>query len=134
MIWSLYIVWKDENNTGIPIIDEQHRSIVSNINSLYYFIQKGESEDIVNYILETLKQYTEIHFTTEEELMKDANYPEIDKHISYHRAFNNKVAKMWNEPDDDYKVINTVKFLRQWWMHHINNEDIKYVPYIKKNL
>ena len=134
MIWSLYVVWKEENNTGIPIIDEQHRFIVSNINSLYYFMQKGESEHLVNYILEILQEYTKIHFNTEEQLLKEANYPEIDDHISYHRSFNEKVSRMLKSKNDDYKVMNTLKFLRQWWMYHINNEDKKYVPYVTKNL
>jgi len=31
---NLYIVWNQNNNVGIKIIDEQHRGTISTINSL----------------------------------------------------------------------------------------------------
>jgi len=43
----LYIVWSDNNELGIPIIDEQHRAIISTINSLHYFMQPGHGDDII---------------------------------------------------------------------------------------
>ena len=36
---NLYITWKNEDELGIPIIDEQHRGVVTAINSLFYFMQ-----------------------------------------------------------------------------------------------
>lgn len=35
---TLFIVWSDMNETGIKIIDDQHRGIVSVINSLYFYM------------------------------------------------------------------------------------------------
>ena len=34
---NVFIVWKNSNDCGINIIDEQHRGIVSTINTLFYF-------------------------------------------------------------------------------------------------
>jgi hemerythrin len=63
---TLYIVWNEYNNLGIAVIDEQHRGIVAIINSLHYFIQEGQGEDVLVPTLGMLEHYTRIHFLTEE--------------------------------------------------------------------
>ena len=127
----LYIVWQEKNILGIPIIDEQHRSIVSTINTLFYFSQKGKSDQLIDSALDSLKEYTRIHFTTEEDMFYTCNYPEAEKHISYHREFAAHVDKMLQEPDDEDKMVRVMTFLKKWWIQHINNEDRKYVPYVQ---
>jgi len=52
----LYIVWSDNNSVGIPIIDEQHRGIISTINSLHFFIQAGHGDEILKPTLIMLEQ------------------------------------------------------------------------------
>ncbi len=68
----LYIVWTDRNKVDIPILDEQHRGIVSTINSLHYFIRQGRRLDALDSTLVVLRQYTAIHFRTEEALMRES--------------------------------------------------------------
>ena len=81
----LYIVWDESNNLGIPIIDEQHRGIVTIINSLHHCIRQGQGEDAIRPIMTMLEQYTVIHFKTEEWFMKEAGYPELEAHLALHR-------------------------------------------------
>jgi len=38
---NILIVWDSSFNLGIPIVDEQHRGIVSTINSLCFAIQNN---------------------------------------------------------------------------------------------
>jgi len=59
---TLYIAWNDDNKLGIPIIDEQHRAIISTINSLHYFMQPGHGDDIIQPTMIILEQYVNIHF------------------------------------------------------------------------
>lgn len=127
----LYIVWQQKNMLGIPIIDEQHRSIVSMINTLFYFSQNGKNEELIDSVLDSLKQYTRLHFTTEEEMLYACGYPEAESHIAYHREFTAHVEKMLQESDDAEKMGRVMAFLKRWWLHHINNEDRKYVPYVQ---
>ncbi len=127
----LYIIWNERNNTGISIIDEQHRGIISTINSLHYFIQNGHEHDIIKPTLIMLSQYTNIHFRTEEVLMKDANYPNIEEHISHHKkllAKTNTLIYTFNKNNSDSNSL--LKFLREWWIGHINTEDMKYKPFL----
>ncbi len=44
---DLYIIWHPDNDLGIPIIDEQHRGLVSAINSLHYFIKADKGVEMI---------------------------------------------------------------------------------------
>jgi len=123
---NLYITWKEEYNTGISIIDEQHRGIISTINSLYHFIQDGHGDDILDSTMLTLEQYIKIHFQTEEALLEKANYPEYDSHVELHKKWNERTRMLSLKENTDPTVI--LKFLKNWWMEHINIEDRKYIP------
>jgi len=129
----LYIVWTERNNTGIPIIDEQHRSIVATINSLYYFLQESHGLEISVSTLIIIEQYAHIHFRTEERLMAEAGYPALNDHVLMHKNLVQKSKDLAYEfpLKNDPAII--LKFLKEWWMSHINNEDQKYVPHLIKD-
>jgi len=55
---SLYIVRNEKNDTGIHIIDERHRAIVSLINSLFFFTQENFAEVALTPTLTVLSQYS----------------------------------------------------------------------------
>ena len=128
----LYIVWNEKNNLGISIIDEQHRGLISTINSLYYFIQAGHGNETIDSTMIMLKQYTNVHFKTEEALMAEAGYPAIKEHIALHKELSGKTKKFSIDVNrnDDPDIL--LKFLKEWWLGHINKEDRKYAPFLKK--
>ncbi len=129
---TLYIVWHDDNNLDISIIDEQHRAIVSIINSLHYFMLSGHENEIIKPTMITLAQYTEIHFQTEEAIMTEAGYPAFDEHIALHKALQRKTKELSIGANRNKDSIMVLKFLKKWWLDHINKQDRKYAPYVKK--
>jgi hemerythrin len=131
---ALYIVWQPSNETGVPIIDEQHRGIVSTINSLHYFIQHGDSAVVFEPTMDVLNHYTSLHFLAEEALMLAAGYPDIDEHVDLHNKFMNQVRSMAKYRADHDQEDALLKLLKTWWLHHINQEDKKFVAIVKKQL
>jgi hemerythrin len=131
---TLYIVWSEENEVGIPIIDEQHRGIISTINSLHYFMQTGKSGEIIKPILIMLEQYTIIHFNTEESLIEDAGYPDLENHRKLHDNLLANTRNFFIELNKSEDPAILLKFLKDWWLTHINVEDKKYVSLVKKKL
>ena len=130
----LYIVWSDANNTGIPIIDEQHRGIVASINSFHYFTQRGNGLDALKPTFSILEQYTDLHFRTEESLMYEAEYPAVDVHVVCHRELMKKTTAVLRDPAAYGDEAAVLKFLRDWWLTHISREDRKYAPDVRKLL
>ena len=128
----LYIVWSDNNKLGIPIIDEQHRGIVSTINSLHYFMQTGHGREIIKPTLITVQQYTDIHFRTEEALMTEAGYPAFDEHAKLHRELMDKTRRLSVDANRHKDPIEVLRFLKGWWLAHISKEDRKYTPFLTR--
>ncbi len=129
----LYIKWTDAFSVGIPIIDEQHRSIVATINSLYYFLQSGQEGQILDAIIDVLVQYTIIHFRTEETLLDAAGYPEVEEHHELHRALADRTRIIALESHIRRDGEEVLAFLRSWWLGHINREDRKYAPFVTRH-
>ncbi len=129
---NLYIVWSDTNEIGIPIIDEQHRGIISTINSLYYFIQSGHGPEIIKPTMIMLEQYTAVHFETEEALLAEVRYLALEEHILLHKGLVRKTKKLSINANRDKDSDMVLKFLKEWWLGHINTEDRKYVSFLRK--
>lgn len=73
--------------TGSPVLDAAHVRLAQVVNRAYDQWKAGESLEAVN---ETLDQFLEMvgaHFGEEEALIRDAGYPDWQKHQETHRAF-----------------------------------------------
>ena len=127
---TLYIVWDDKYRVGVPIIDEQHRGIVSSINTLYEFIKQGQGQEALKPTFLVLEQYTHLHFKTEQKLLQEIKYPDLEAHIGLHKKLitNTEQIKSTSFINNDPNVV--MLFLKEWWLGHINKEDRKYIPYI----
>ena len=127
---TLYIVWNDRYNIGIPIIDEQHRGIVTAINTLFEFIRQGEGQEALKPTFLILEQYTQLHFKTEQRLLQEIKYPDLEAHIGLHKKLidNTDHIKRASLANNDPDMV--MGFLKGWWLGHINNEDRKYAPYV----
>jgi hemerythrin len=129
---NLYIIWKYDYNLGIPIIDEQHRTIVSIINSYHYFCSNRIEKSILKPTFITLQQYTKIHFLTEENILSKTNYPEEQNHIKLHTSLKQKMIDIARETISTNDSDIVLNFLKKWWLNHIRIEDMKYSSHVKE--
>ncbi|MBL4774035.1 MAG: bacteriohemerythrin [Alcanivoracaceae bacterium] len=129
-----YLEWQEKLNTGIDVIDGQHKRIVNYINQLHEACYK-ESDNcskVYNTIIE-LVDYTISHFVFEESLLKEAGYHKMHEHNKTHKEFSNKIF--------DYKVRASkgedvaeqlLNLLHDWLFGHILKEDALYVPTVSR--
>ena len=123
-----YIVWKDSFNIGVKEMDEQHKLLVSNINELYNAINTGNSESVVKPTLIKLTDYIKVHFAAEENLLKMHNYPMIESQIAQHAHYISEIAFMESSLMNKKQTAqNMLLFLKDWFIHHITTEDLKYI-------
>ena len=81
-----------------------------------------------------LEQYIDVHFKTEEALMAEANYPALEEHKVLHKELAKKTKSYSMNINRDMDSDVVLKFLKDWWLSHINKEDRKCAPYLKKLL
>ena len=127
---NIFIAWKPEYNLGIPIIDEQHRGIVTTINSLFYGMQHNHMKDMLVPIIDMIYDYTHIHFRIEENYHEKCNYPGAESHRILHEALTDKLLDTGRRSVLDRDPYQFLDFLKQWWIDHICNEDMQFRDYL----
>jgi hemerythrin len=122
-----YLHWTPELDTGIEVIDKQHRRIVDLINELDTANEKGDAA-VINHVLGELVDYTLSHFSFEEELQERANYPFYKAHKRVHEIFTKRVAEFQQRAAKGENVAPEVlSMLKIWLVNHIKGDDADYV-------
>jgi len=129
---NILIVWEPSYNLGIHIVDEQHRGIVSTINSLYYAIQNRHGNEMLRPVIGMVNDYTRIHFEIEEDFLQKCGYPDLEKHRSLHKELTEALShtskdSIWNKDPQEF-----LAFLKDWWINHICKEDQAFNQYLSK--
>jgi len=127
---NVLIVWNSKYDLGIPIIDEQHRGIVSTINSLHFGMQNNYGKSMLSPIVDTMQDYTRIHFQIEESFLEKIDFPNANKHRELHHELSLQLANAGRNSMLDKDPYQFLVFLKNWWLNHICNEDLIYRDYI----
>ena len=128
--------WDKRLETGIPVIDNQHKEIFKRIDKLELAILNGEEKKELIQLIQFLEQYAVEHFSAEERLLSDIHYPQFSNHCLEHKKFRIMCKELslehQNKGPDQYLAIQTDKKMREWWEHHILQSDMFFAPYFKK--
>ena len=130
------VQWTDKLATGIRLIDDQHRVLCNLINDLYRAMSERETDAALGKIIASLKDYTIMHFSTEEQYFSHSGYPDVQAHEKIHRQFEAKVAAF----EADFKSgkskvsMDLLTFLKDWLINHIQKTDHQYAPHVLKML
>ncbi len=127
-----YVKWKDEYSVGIESIDMQHRKLLSLINSLQTAVYFSTGEEFEHQALDELVDYTKTHFSYEEGLMEQNDYPDFEPHKAQHQQMIARVEEVLAgyEQDKDTAMRNAANFLKDWLINHINGTDKQYSAYL----
>ena len=121
-------VWKDDYNTGSPVIDEQHRHLVDLINRLAgaLTVNQTVADAVVQAAFDGLIVYVREHFATEEDLMRAQRVDprHLRPHVRSHEQFGEQVRAMWaarstiSNPSEVF-----LSFLTSWLCMHVLGVD-----------
>lgn len=127
-----FVEWKDDYSVGIDSIDQQHKKLLSLINQLQTAVDYSTGEQFEREALDELVDYTKTHFTYEEGLMRDNDYPDFEPHKAQHEKMFEKVKEVLAEyeQDQDTAMANAAEYLKDWLINHINGTDKEYSSYL----
>ncbi|KAI5915629.1 bacteriohemerythrin [Thauera sp. 2A1] len=131
---SVPIQWNPELDTGIDVIDKQHRRIVDYINDLE-IANAGHDRAAIEHTLDALVDYTMSHFAFEESLQEEAGYAFCKAHKRVHELF----ARRVNEYVERHRLgddvgSELVRLLTTWLVNHIKRDDADYVGAVKAKM
>ena len=126
--------WSDSYRVGIRLIDIDHRNLFEIINTLHAGIVRGLSGKALNIALAGLIRYVDEHFEREENLMREYQYPDFERHRDAHREMIRAVYAIRKIQTSDPASIDLgrlMEFLGDWLKQHVLSADRDYVPYLR---
>ena len=116
------VKWETEYETGVRLIDSQHKNFTQKLDKLIDAVEKGRGMVEVNKMISYLSDYIGSHFELEEKYMRDYKYPEIEFHASQHRKF----RELFKEIKDEYvqKRLDSgfIKYCKeQIWVYFVEH-------------
>jgi hemerythrin len=129
-----YLQWTNDLNTGIEVIDKQHRRLVEYLNELNLAIIEHDQK-AVKHVLDELIDYTLSHFSFEEELLEKSGYPFFKAHKRVHEIFTKRVGQFLERAAKGEDVAPEIlSMLKIWLVNHIKGDDADYVEIVLKSL
>jgi len=127
------IKWRDSYSVGVDKFDQEHMLLVELINEMFTIVRdKGDVTTLTDAV-EKLVDYTRGHFSDEEEALEKVNYPKLEEHKEIHANLLEQVVEFQEQIAAEGKDLRTdlYKFLRDWLINHILDEDMQYSEYFK---
>ncbi|HBO4520307.1 TPA: bacteriohemerythrin [Pseudomonas aeruginosa] len=130
----VYLAWQADLDTGIGVIDAQHKRIVEMINQLHE-AQGQHNQSILEEVIEELVDYTISHFAFEETLLEDSGYQFTRAHKKVHELFIKRVSDYRSRFEAGEDVAEELKgLLGRWLFSHIRNDDANYASAVKASM
>lgn len=130
-----YFEWSDEHSLGIQVIDDQHKKLIQIMHKLFTAINEQSTSEVIEEILNKLVEYTEYHFTTEEDFFRAFHYAEMEEHVNEHERFYEKIKTLQEKQEGNEIEVSfeLMDFLEDWLLEHIQHLDKKYVACFKEH-
>jgi hemerythrin-like metal-binding protein len=133
------IKWSNNLALGIPLIDQQHRELINQINELIDAIRTGKGQKKIKTVLIFLEDYVVRHFSDEEALMQEYKYPGYPAHKSLHLKFIEALKTLKEELRDKqdrglYLVFRLQTLVMDWFVNHIVKADKQYGIFLSTQL
>ena len=126
------MTWTQDLETGIGVIDEQHKRLITFVNELDDACRTGNPAQTA-HVMEGLLNYTITHFEFEENLQEKAGYPFLKAHQRIHELFMKKVAAFRERAGKGEDVApELLNLLKSWLANHIKGEDRDYIESVRK--
>jgi len=117
---------------------EDEIKIINEIDKLAweYETDKIKQDELENKLDEYIEHVKE-HFTSEERLMQEYNFPSYEMHKMAHDMFLMDLqyaTRQWKEFGDIKKIINFIAKTPEWIVMHVNSVDAPTADYIARKM
>ena len=125
------LLWTDSLSLGHLDMDGQHRQLVALANALNEAMLQNADEEVLRRQFAGLLSYTAMHFTSEERLMSEADYPAAVQHRKEHERLLLDLYRMRSSYGPGaQEILQTLSVLQSWLKDHIGSADRKLAEYL----
>jgi hemerythrin len=128
-------LWDSSLETGHEKIDNQHKQLIAALNSLIEASAGGKGDVEIFKTLDFLTGYTIKHFSDEEKIQIEYEYPDYLIHKRYHDEFKVTVGEMTKqiqkEGPTEVLIGQVTNAIGSWLLNHIKGDDFRMAAYVK---
>ncbi len=119
---------------GEKSIDAEHDLQMQLLDSLSQAIQRGGDLSPMKYILEQFIEFSDMHFLSEQLVMRLHGYPGYEPHLEEHTRLMKKVREIRTNlmRGEKQPSLVLVQELRDWLVQHIATEDVAFGSFLKQ--
>ena len=113
-------------------IDAEHRVQLGLIDALHDAVRQGNEPAVVGEILDQFIAYSELHFVSEELLMRLYAYPDYADHMQDHQTLieNLRRIKAEYQAGDQAPAIDASRRIKDLLLAHIHGRDHAFAKYL----
>jgi len=119
--------WKKEYSVGIESMDDEHREMITLINSTYDKLGSDADSDQIDDCLAEIFNTISMHFALEERLMRKAGYAEFEAHKNDHEELLDQLRDLmddfYTDPATGAKQLQ--QSLSDWFAGHFSTFDAR---------
>ena len=123
------IEWDDSLSVNVDLIDEQHKMLIQKLADLSDALRRGLEYNKIMQTLEFMIDYTDFHFSAEEKVMEENDYPGLEEQKKQHEVFRttlNNIVEDYKEEGTTTAIAREINvFLLNWLIKHIKGSDAK---------
>ena len=133
---EIQLIWKKDFETGNELVDTQHREIFRLVQQILDMDAFSGRKEKIEAALAFLADYVVRHFSSEEALMKESAYPDMEKHVEEHKFLVVEVGKFmefYAEKGGTISVSESMNNLVISWLDtHIKGSDKEMATYYRQ--
>lgn len=130
------IEWKEDLAIGVMDVDSQHKELFIKVNDLFNACNAGKGKEYIDNVIKYLEDYVVLHFSSEEKLQKQNNYPEHEKHKAQHDQFISDFQALKEKIEKSgvtgLTIVQLNQVLVDWLINHIRKSDKALGAFLKE--
>jgi len=119
--------------TGEASIDAEHDLQMQLLDSLTQSIESGADFAPIKHILEQFIEFSDMHFLSEQLVMRLHGYPAYEPHLQEHTRLMKKVREIRETVFHGERApsLQLIQELRDWLIDHIASEDVAFGEFMR---
>jgi hemerythrin-like metal-binding protein len=115
-------------------MDDQHGILMDTTNELRLAVVRGSGREQVSEVLDRLIEFTRMHFSSEEKLMDQYQFPGREEHYTEHQRILAQILQSSHrvQHGEQMQMRPLLCFLRESYSEHIESMDREYGPWLNE--
>jgi hemerythrin len=127
------LIWGDHLLLSVPHMDDEHRALISQTNECSAAAEAGTSRPAFKLRLTRLIEAFQVHFDSEEDLMRSSSFPGLAAHAEEHRKLIEQMTGLRDNLGAGGVQVGgaLALYVRLWAEQHITGQDLCFAQFLR---